>query len=400
MPQYQLQIWQRETYPRCRIYREFFQTLTADRDIHTNGCPGLFCYTALCSLASPHATHLRLDGISYTVHPGECICLVADLTRTIRLRSRRKTLELLRAMEDRGLLRYSLLGRGKLVRYKILDWDLCNRILAEVCSNQNQDSSFCLPTAVVADLIGSVKCSEMDILLDLLCSAVYMDKRVKGSFSGQVVYFRNGTGSATVTLKELCSRWGLSPTRVRRVLRKLERTGFITLHSSPHSPEMLIYLVGELAASFQVSDVLTDKDELPMTMRIPFPVVKGCLSGIRDTIAESVLHLLDLHGIGCAKCQRCTHELYLQPRNPAENEKSIRFRMEILCGHGTPLYSFDLLLFLLHPPCPPRRRGGGRSRTGRTGWRRTGRSSGRTSTATSCSGTTAVTRSWSIAVWS
>ena len=343
---YQLQIRQLVTYPRCRIYREFLQTLIADRDIHTNGCPGLSCYTALCSLASSRTTHLRLEGISYTIRPGECVCPVADLTRTLRHRSHRKTLELLRVMEDRGLLRYTLLGRDKLVRYKILDWQCCSCVLAEDCPNQNQGSSIFLPAAAAADLISSVKCSEMDILLDLLCSAVYLDERVKGSFSGQVVYLRNGTGSAAVTYEELCSRWGLSRSGVRHVLRKLERTGFITLRGSPHSPEMLIYLAGELAASFQVSDILLDKDELPMTMRIPFLVTEGGLPNIKDAIAERVLHLLDLQGIGCAKCPRCTHELYLLPRNQAANEKTIHFRMEILCGHMIPLYSFDLLLFL------------------------------------------------------
>ena len=346
MPNYQLQITQLVTYPRCRIYREFFQTLIADRDIHTNGCPGLFCYTALCSLASFRATHLRLEGTSYTIRPGECICPVANLTQVLRLRSRRKTLEMLRAMEDRGLLSYSLLGRGKLVRYKILDWRRCNCVLAEDCPNQNQDSHFFIPADIAADLIGSVKCSEMDILLDLLCSAVYLDERVKGSFSGQVVYLRNGTGSATVTLEELCSRWGLSHSGVRRVLRKLERTGFITLRGSAHSPEMLIYLAGELAASFQVSDILLDKDELPMAMRVPFPVSADGLPGIKEAMAEKVLHLLGLQGIGCASCHRCTYELYLLPRNPAASEKTVHFRMEILCGHGISLYNFDLLLFL------------------------------------------------------
>lgn len=346
MPNYQLQITQLVTHPRCRIYREFLQTLIADRDIHTNGCPGLFCYTALCALPSFRTTHLRLEGINYTIRPGECVCPVDDLTRTLRLRSRRKTLELMRAMEDQGLLRYTLLGRGKLVRYKILDWQRSNCVLAEDCPNQDQDSSIFLPAIVAADLVSSVKCSEMDILLDLLCSAVYLDEREKGSFSGQVVYLRNGTRSAAVTYEELCSRWGLPCSRARHVLRKLERTGFITLRGSPHSPEMLIYLAGELAASFQVSDILLDKDELPMTMRVPFPVTEGGLPNIKDAIAERVLHLLDLQGIGCAKCPRCTHELYLLPWNPAANEKTIHFRMEILCGHGTPLNSFDLLLFL------------------------------------------------------
>lgn len=48
MPDYQLQIRQMVSYPRCRIYREFLQTLIADRGVRINGRPGLFCLTVLC----------------------------------------------------------------------------------------------------------------------------------------------------------------------------------------------------------------------------------------------------------------------------------------------------------------------------------------------------------------
>ena len=37
---YQLEIKQIVDYPRCRIYREFFRTLMANRDIRTNGSSG------------------------------------------------------------------------------------------------------------------------------------------------------------------------------------------------------------------------------------------------------------------------------------------------------------------------------------------------------------------------
>ena len=37
MPEYQLEIKQLVDYPRCRIYREFVQTLIADRSMR---CPG------------------------------------------------------------------------------------------------------------------------------------------------------------------------------------------------------------------------------------------------------------------------------------------------------------------------------------------------------------------------
>ena len=112
MPEYQLQIRLLVSYPRCRIYREFLQTLTADRGVRTNGRPGLFCFSVLCSYANFRTSYLRIDGLTYTIYPGEWICRMSELTDTLRLRFKRQTLEVLAAMQDRHLIQYSLLGRG------------------------------------------------------------------------------------------------------------------------------------------------------------------------------------------------------------------------------------------------------------------------------------------------
>ena len=42
MSEYQLQIKQVVDYPRCRIYRQFVQSLMADRSIRIGGGSGLF----------------------------------------------------------------------------------------------------------------------------------------------------------------------------------------------------------------------------------------------------------------------------------------------------------------------------------------------------------------------
>lgn len=42
MTEYKLEIKQIVDYPKCRIYRQFIQSLIADRSIRTNGCSGLF----------------------------------------------------------------------------------------------------------------------------------------------------------------------------------------------------------------------------------------------------------------------------------------------------------------------------------------------------------------------
>ena len=66
---YKLEIRQIVDYPRCRIYREFIQTLIADRSIRTGGSSGLFYFTVLCSYANFRTSYRRLDGITYTIYP-------------------------------------------------------------------------------------------------------------------------------------------------------------------------------------------------------------------------------------------------------------------------------------------------------------------------------------------
>lgn len=78
MKNYQLELRQIVDYPRCRIYREFIQTLIADRGIRTGGCSGLFYYTVLCSYANFRTSYRRIDGISYTVYPGEWVCSIRN----------------------------------------------------------------------------------------------------------------------------------------------------------------------------------------------------------------------------------------------------------------------------------------------------------------------------------
>lgn len=74
MSDYQLKITQPVDYPRCRIYRQFVQSLIKDRSIRTCGGSGLFYYTVLCSYANFRTSYHRIDGISYTVYPGELSC--------------------------------------------------------------------------------------------------------------------------------------------------------------------------------------------------------------------------------------------------------------------------------------------------------------------------------------
>ena len=98
MPEYQLEIKQSVDYPRCRIYREFVQNLIADRNIRTNGDSGLFHFTVLCSYTNFRTSYRNLDGITYTVYPGEWVCRLSELRDWLRLRTKRQVLAVLDSM--------------------------------------------------------------------------------------------------------------------------------------------------------------------------------------------------------------------------------------------------------------------------------------------------------------
>ena len=49
MQEYKLEIRQSVDYPRCRIYREFIQSLIVDKGIRVNGESVLFHFTVLFS---------------------------------------------------------------------------------------------------------------------------------------------------------------------------------------------------------------------------------------------------------------------------------------------------------------------------------------------------------------
>lgn len=186
MPEYQLQIKQVVDYPRCRIYREFIHKLINDRSIRINGGSGLFHFTVLCSYANFRTSYRRIDGISYTVSPGEWVCTVKELSCWFRTRFHRQALSMLDTLQKQHLISYTLLGRGNVVKYKILHWARHNSALEYNAPCQKDTGFFFLPVSVALELVSSARCSEMDIVLDLWVSAVYNDTQVQGSEVGPV----------------------------------------------------------------------------------------------------------------------------------------------------------------------------------------------------------------------
>ena len=188
MTDYKFEIKQIVDYPKCRIYRQFIQSLIADRSIRTNGCSGLFHYAVLCCYANFRTSYQRYNGISYIVHPGQWICPLQELRTWFRARTNRQLLRHLDSLQRHHFIEYDPIGRGQLVQYRILDWPRYNTVLDYSCPCQKDSGFFFLPMSAASRLLSLGKCSEMDALLDLWLNAIYNDHQVAGSEAGPVVY--------------------------------------------------------------------------------------------------------------------------------------------------------------------------------------------------------------------
>ena len=372
MPAYQLQIKQVVDYPRCRIYRQFIRHLMEDRSIRVSGGSGLFYFTALCSYANFRTSYRRIDGISYTVYPGEWVCTLKELSQWFRTRFHCQALTVMEQLQKQHLISFQTLGHGNVIRYKIRDWSKHNTVLEYNAPCQKDTGFFFLPVSIVTDLVSSGRCSEMDIVLDLWVSAIYNDSQVQGSDLGPVAYFRNGTGNPLVTYSELAARWGLSRATVGRILKKLAGLDYISLMSFPGRHGSVIYLQNYLSTMFEISDVMVDKEEVAMTLNIRLELpddgetgqnelalehevtVSDELASVSKSHIEIILQkmaqILMAQGILCFGCPLSRYKLYplsgdcredLLPR--ARERSLLRFGLAVLCGNKQ-VATFELTL--------------------------------------------------------
>ena len=381
MSEYQLKIQQLLDYPLCRIYRQFVQSLINDRSIRISGGSGLFYYTVLCSYANFRTSYQRIDGISYTVYPGEWVCTVKELSKWFRTRFHWQTLDILEELQKMHLISFISLNRGKAVKYQIKGWTKTNTALDYNCPCQKDSGFFFLPVSKAAEIISTERCSEMDIVLDLWISTVYNDPHVEGSAVGPVVYLRNGSGSPLVSYNELSQRWGISKTTVGRVLKKLEQMKYISLVTFSGRRGSVIYLQNYLSTMFQISDVMIDKEEVAMVLNIKISLpdsdlpmatetavehevsVSEELSSVSKTHIEIILgkmaKSLEPQGIFCFRCPKSKYMLFPLSKDCREvylsthsESLDIQFGVSIVCGDGPPVHTFELTLSKLDDAGP------------------------------------------------
>ncbi len=372
MSEYQLQIKQIVDYSRCRIYRQFVQSLMSDRNIRVSGGSGLFYYIVLCSYANFRTSYRKIDGISYTIYPGEWICTTKELSTWFRTHFQCQAVEILKELQEQYLITFLPLNRGKIIKYKITDWSKHNTVLDYNCPCQKDTGFFFMPISTAIELISTKRCSEMDIVLDLWLSAIYNDIQVQGSELGPVVYLRDGTGSPLVNYNELAARWGISKATVGRTLKKLMDLEYISLMTFPGKTGSVIYLQNYLSTMFQISDVMIDKEEVAMILHINISLPDKdadeefsdtasheiCVSDDLTSVSKSQIEIiikkmekvLESQGILCFHCPKSRYKLYPLSNDckgmyitSVKTPEQISMGLSILC-RDTHVYSFELTL--------------------------------------------------------
>ena len=328
MPEYQLEIKQIVDYPRCRIYRQFIRALMEDRSIRVSGGSGLFYFVVLSSYANFRTSYRRLDGISYTIYPGEWICCLSEMRSWFRVPFQKQVISVLDELQKQHLITYTLLGRGNIVKFRIKGWRKYNTVLDYNAPCQKDSGFFFLPISVATEVVSTDRCSEMDCLLDLWINTIYNDEQVQGSDIGPVVYMRNGTGNPLISYSELAARWGLSKATVGRMLKRMEKMGYISLVAFPGNRGSVIYLQNYLSTMFQISDVMIDKEEVAMSLNIKITLPEeqpddagaeqnsGSKTAFRvsksavEIIAQKVGEILTAQGFSCFSCPKVQYKLY------------------------------------------------------------------------------------------
>lgn len=255
-------------YPRCRIYRQFVQSIIQDRSIRTNGGSGLFYYTVLCTYTNFRTSYQRIGNIRYTVSPGQWICSLTELRKLFRVSRPPKAIAILDMLQSKKVITYELLADGKAVKYKICNWKFHNSMLDNKCPSQKTSGFFFLPLSTAWKLMKGSRCSEADMYIDLWLSAIYNDPRVIGSDIGPIVYLRNGTGNPLLNCTQLAERWGVSRATVSRVLSHFEELQYIELITFAGNAGSVIYLTNYLETMFQFPHSSIDKMNVSETFRL------------------------------------------------------------------------------------------------------------------------------------
>jgi len=366
MEEYKLEIKQVVDYPRCRMYRQFIHGLIANKNLRVGGSSSLYYYTVLCCYANFRTSYHRVKSVTYTLYPGEWICVFDEIMKWFRVRNKRQVISIMESLQDKHLLKFKIVGRGDVIKYRLSGWAKYNRILEYNAPCQKDIGFFFMPVNIAAELVGSGKNSEMDALIDMWINTVYNDPQVKGSEMAPVVYMRNGSGSPLVGYSELAERWRISKATVGRYMRKLSDHGYVNLMTYPGTHGSVISLQGYMSTMFQVSDVMVDKEEIAMSLciklkssevveEIEFNSVSKSANSVSklnvEILLAKIISFINAQGFSCSECGRveymllelsdCKEGIKSNIKAIAENKK---YRLIITCGGKRALFEFEIRL--------------------------------------------------------
>lgn len=371
---YLVELKQLVKFPRCRIYRQFIRELMDNHSLRSNGSCGLFHYMVLCSYAN-FASSTRIVGAErYILSPGEWVCTTADITSWFRLRFQRQAITILQKLQAAHLIEFSLIGKGAIVKFKILGWEQCNKIIDCKSPCQKDRGFFFFAVSKAQELVSRGRCSELDMVLDIWLHAIYNDPQVLASEDGPVAYFRNGTGNPTTTYSDLAARWGVAKSTVFRTLSKLSQSGYLQIISFTGRTGSVIYLKNYLSVMFNISDTAIDKNEVALHLNVKVDVeeqMPGELvpnDAIKITVPAAALSVPETHlqsivqklarvlaalGLTCATCNDAEYLL-----SNLSDCGGNQFTLEVICGRDGGRNLFQLTLNPAADASLPLRKGG------------------------------------------
>ena len=306
MDEYRITTEQIVEAPRYRICAEFVKALSQDRNIMTRGNSDLFYYGSLCAMAA-YEPYLYGDGErERKVFPGGSVVNIARLKRLFRIKTRRQLIEILNDLSDRGLVVYNLLPFADAVHYQIPDWEHSQRIQWICCAGKVCDKgTFFILEETARSLIARGNCSDMTILLDLFCSAVYDDPRVLGSDITPVICLDGEKGRAALPLSMLAERWGISERRVERALETLENAGYIrTTTCGCEEGEITVTLDFYTSVMLRVGQTSLDRALFPLLLTKKAHGPRPESEAMKRRLDAELRELLTTQKIVCAKCER------------------------------------------------------------------------------------------------
>lgn len=380
--QYQLKLQQLVTYSRCRIYRKLIRALAEDTRIRLNGDSYLFYFMVLCSMVNFRTSYITVDGISYTIAPGEWLITLGDLNLLFRKKRNKETIAILDSLTEKNYIQYMITHHNTIVKFSINNWSKFNTIIEANAPCTKDDGFFFFPYRLLSEFIGNGKCSEMDIILDLWLNTIYNDSCIPGSDVGPVVYIRNGSRSPLIGYEELGKRWGISKSTAGRIMRKLEEAGYVRLVSFQGKYGTAIYLRNYLSTMFQISDLQIDKEEVAMAfnIKVSIPEEEEIMEGPESQDIENTIRLacqnsenevseaqisvpknigcvlkshlvqmvrkaakaLYLQGVSCCTCTRARYLLY--PLSYDCKSKIVNTELLIRCPDGETYYRFAMTI--------------------------------------------------------